>query len=197
MKEFWKDMSAILTDGRNGDWSIEHYLITENNIRAMFDGIPIGEYVRLTHRGKCVMSNTPMEKRTNSDFVVRAHGDVLIGGLGIGMIILPIQEGEDVRSITVLEKSREVIDLVKNQLPLNKKVNVVNADVFACKPQNGKRFDCIYMDIWDGINTEIYKNQMIPLKRRYGHYLKKKDVSPRRFNKCWAEWNAKTGHRLF
>mgnify|MGYP000786328328 FL=1 len=42
------------------------------------------------------MSDTPMEKETNRDFVHNAHGNVLIGGLGIGLIILAIQNKEDV-----------------------------------------------------------------------------------------------------
>ena len=34
------------------------------------------------------MSNTPMEKRTNSEFITKANGDVLIAGLGIGGSLL-------------------------------------------------------------------------------------------------------------
>lgn len=193
----WKDMTSILSDRKIGDWAIEHFSISENNIRALLDGIPPWNYVKLSYKGQCVMSNTPMEKRTNYNFVSHAHGDILIGGLGIGMIILAIQENENVRSITVLEKNHEVIDLVENQLPLNDKVTIIHADVFIWKPNKPQRFDCIYMDIWNWINQEIYRDQMKPLKLKYGHYLKKSDINPRRFNECWAEWYAKTGRQLY
>lgn len=35
------------------------------------------------------------------------------------------------------------------------------------------------MDIWNWINKDVCKNE-----------------NPRRFNKCWAEYQAKTGRRL-
>lgn len=86
--------------------------------------------VRLSRRGSVVMSDTMMEKRTNREFCDEAHGDVLVGGLGIGMILMAIQDNPAVNSITVLEKHQEVIDMVAQQLPLNKKVKIICADVF-------------------------------------------------------------------
>ena len=41
------------------------------------------------------MSNTYMERWTNMNFCDYAHGDVLIGGLGIGLIILAIQDNPE------------------------------------------------------------------------------------------------------
>lgn len=76
------------------------------------------------------MSDTNMEKRTNSDFCINAYGDIIIGGLGIGMIIMAIQDKPEVNTITVIEKNQEVIDLVASQLNFNDKVNIVCADVF-------------------------------------------------------------------
>ena len=175
---------------------IEHFEITDHDIRAIFKGIMPGKYVRLSRRGSVVMSDTMMEKRTNREFCGKAHGDVLVGGLGIGMILMAIQDNPAVNSITVLEKYQEVIDMVAQQLPLNEKVKIICADVFEWKPENGQRFDCIYMDIWDYINSEIYRNEMKPLKRKYGHYLKSIQESPKRFNTCWAEWYAKNNREL-
>lgn len=109
---------------------------------------------------------------------------------------LAIQDDPKVKSITVLEKYQEVIDMVVPQLPLNNKIKIICADVFDWKPERGQRFDCIYMDIWNFINTDVYQDEMKPLKRKYGHYLKRKDDSPKRFNKCWAEYQAKNGRRL-
>ena len=68
------------------------------------------------------------------NFCTHAHGDVLIGGLGIGLIILAIQDNPEVHSITVIEKNQEVIDMVATQLPLNEKVKIIQADVFLWKP---------------------------------------------------------------
>jgi len=188
-------MAEILSEGQIGDFALEKYEIERGNSAAAFQGISPGKYIKLTYRGGIVMSNTSMEKHTNDHFVNYAHGDVLIGGLGIGLILLAIQDKPDVNSITVIEKSQEVIDLVAPQLPLNDKVKIVCDDAFTYKP--GKKYDCIYMDIWDTINSDIYQNSMVPLKRKYGHYLKSLSESPRRFNICWAEYQAKNNRRLY
>lgn len=190
------DMTKLLSPAVIGDFKIEHFEIKERTFREILDGIPPGNYVKLTHNGEVVMSDTPMEKRTNASFVVNAYGDVLIGGLGIGMIIAAIQCHEKVNSITVIEKHQEVIDLITSQISFKDKVRIINADVFEWKPEKGQRFDCIYMDIWNYINKDVYHDEMKPLKRKYGHYLKPLAESPNRFNECWAEWNAKHERRL-
>lgn len=192
----YKEMTKILQEKSFGDWGLEKFRVGELDFGAHLQGIPCGEYIKLTHCGKCVMSDTPMEKRTNARFVANAHGDVLIGGLGIGLIVLPIQNNPEICSITILEQSKEVISLIGEQLDFNSKVNIINADVFDWKPPKGRQYDCIYMDIWSYINRDVYK-EMVRLKRKYGHYLKHLEQSPKRFNYCWAEWNAKTEFPLF
>ena len=150
----YKNMEEILKDGKVGDFRLEHYEIKENDFYARVRiGIPIGKYVRLIHGSECVMSDTPMEKRTNREFVANAHGNVLIGGLGIGLILLAIQDKEDVKQITVVEKNKEVIELVGSQLQLNSKVHIVNDDVFEYKPLF--KYNTIYMDIWNYINEDV------------------------------------------
>lgn len=191
------EMSELLEDRQVGDWKLERFFIDKNNFSAMISGISPGTYVRLLHKGSCVMSNTSMEKRTNADFCIHAHGDVLIGGLGIGMIVLAIQEKPEVKSITVIEKNQEVIDMVASQLNFNEKVKIICADVFEWKPEKGVKYDVSYMDIWNWINKDVYNDEMKPLKRKYARYLKSKEENPKRYNKCWAEYQAKNGRRLF
>lgn len=192
----YRNMTNALNPDERGDFKISHFTIGENNLMAKLQGIDPGEYVKLTHKGQVMMSNTDMEKQTNYHFCVKAHGDVLIGGLGIGMIVMAIQDNVNVKSITIIEKHQEIIDMITEQLPFNEKVNIICADVFEWKPEKGQKFDCIYMDIWNYINSDVYQKEMKPLKRKYGHYLKPKEISPRRFNRCWAEYQAKNNMRL-
>lgn len=191
--DMYKDMVSLLQEKKSGDFEIRHFTITNDNIHAIIRGIMPGKYVQLLRNGTCVMSNTDMEQRTNFRFCRNAHGGVLIGGLGIGMVVMAIQDKEEVKSITVLEKFPEVIDIVGSQLPLNEKVIIINADVFEYKPK--QKFDCIYMDIWNYVNSDVYK-EMKKLKRKYAHYLKSLSESPKRFNFCWAECYAKNNLRL-
>lgn len=194
MREY-KKMADILQPCKVGNAKIDIFEISNDDVFCFIrNGIPPGKYARLRVNGETMMSETPMEERTNIWFVDNAHGDVLIGGLGIGMIVLAIQDDPRVKSITVLEINENVIDAVKPQLPLNEKVRVLCMDAFTWKPD--RKFDCIYMDIWPYINSDVY-NEMKKLKRKYGHYLKPLDESPERFNKCWAERQAKTNSRLW
>ena len=103
----YQNMGEILKDKQVGEWKLEHFQIKPGNLYAFKNGIAPGNYVRLCHNGQIVMSNTHMERWTNMNFCDYAHGDVLIGGLGIGLIILAIQDNPEVHSITVIEKIRK------------------------------------------------------------------------------------------
>lgn len=195
-KEIFCKMADLLNERQNGAWKLEKFTIERNNLAAMIQGVTPGTYMKLTHNGECVMSDTSMEKRTNMDFYCNAYGDVLVGGLGIGMIILAIQDKPEVRSITVIEKHPEVIDMVASQLDFNDKVKIICADVFEWKPEKGIKYDVSYMDIWNWVNEDIYEKEMKPLKRRYARFLRSKSENPNRYNKCWVEYQAKTGRRL-
>ena len=191
----YKDMAELLQNGQCGEYRLEHFTITDKDLVAKVrSGIPNGTYISLKHRGEVVMSNTPMEQRTNLEFVSKAHGKVLIGGLGIGMIIIAIQDKPEVKQITVVEKYPEVIELVKDQLPLNSKVNIVNDDVFEYKPLF--KYNAIYMDIWNYINKDVYECEMKPLIARYRRYLVKKKEDEQRYIDCWCKYQAKKGIRI-
>lgn len=190
----YKDMAEILKDGKVGDFELSHYEIGQNDWYAMLHGIPSGKFVRLMHKGEVVMSNTDMEKRTNSSFMINAHGNVLIGGLGIGLILLAIQDKEEVKQITVVEKNKEVIELVGGQLPLNSKVHIVHDDVFEYKPLF--KYNTIYMDIWNYINSDVYNNEMKPLISRYRRCLVPKSEDENRYIDCWCKYQAKNNKRI-
>ena len=190
----YKNMTEILHGGKVGNFELSHFVIGENNLYAMFHGIPCGKFVRLTHKGEVVMSDTDMEKRTNANFVRNAHGKVLVGGLGIGLILLAIQDKTEVEKIVVVEKYKEVIDIVKDQLQLNEKVEVVNADVWEYVP--AEKFNTIYMDIWNFINTDVYRDSMKPLIAKYRKFLVSKQEDSNRFIDCWCKKQAKNGEQI-
>ena len=93
-----------------------------------------------------VMEDCPFERETNQIFVDRAFGDVLIGGLGIGLIIKAIEEKPEVTSITIIEKYEEVIDLILSQVPFSEKVIIIQGDVFTYTPT--QQYDTIWLDVW-------------------------------------------------
>jgi len=191
------DMYEVLNEGEIGKFKLEKFTITNNDIRAMLDGIPRGNYVRLRDNWDVIMSDTPMEKRSNSSFVLNAHGDVFIAGLGIGLIVLAIQDKEEIKSITIIEKYSEIIELVGKQLSLNEKVKIIQGDVFEYEFPKGTKFDTIYFDIWNYVNSDIYEKEMKLLKKKYRKYKRSSKENPNVFVKCWAEYKARYDRRLY
>ena len=138
-----------------------------------------------------VMSDSVMEKRTNLDVLDEAHGDILIGGIGMGMILLELQDMEKVNSITVVEIDKELSDFtcegLKDQLDMGK-ITIINQDIF--KLNIDKKFNFIYIDIWNNIEGGNYR-QMKQLKS----YLKKYRHKPLRENPIMM-WREKGCRRL-
>jgi len=148
-------------------------------------GLTPGTYVVLGNKknGETIMSDTWMEQYTNHEIIEKANGNVLIAGLGIGLIILPIQAKECVKSIVIIEKYQEIIDLVLPHLPLNNKVKVICADIDTYEPKNNIKFDTIYFDIWNNITADNYP-QMKDLHKKFRKFLNNK-VNPNCFIESW------------
>jgi len=189
-------MHEILKEGKIGKFELKKFTIPDGDFRAIKDGIPSGDYIKLQDPSDVIMSNTSMEKRSNARFIMDARGDVFIAGLGIGLIVLPIQDKEEVNSITILEKFPEVIELVGKQLPLNDKVKIIQGDVFDYEFPKETKFDCLYFDIWNWVNSDVYEREMKVLKKKYRKYKRLLKDNPSAFMKCWAEFEAKNDKRL-
>ena len=136
------------------------------NLRSLFNGnggfdcVTAGQYVELSVNNILMMSDTDMEKRTNYEFISNAKGDVMIAGLGIGLILHNLEKkvktGE-VKSITVYEKYQDVIDLITpyyKHLPITVKCE----DILNYLPPKEEIYDTIYFDIWPTINTDNLKD---------------------------------------
>ena len=57
----------------------------------------------------------------------------------------------------------------------------------------GSAVSTIYMDIWNYINTDVYKDSMKPLISKYRKYLVSKEEDEERFIDCWCRLEAKKG----
>jgi len=120
------------------------------------DGLEPGTYVVLNERkGLHVttwMSDTWLERDSNREILRDARGDVLMVGLGIGMVAVAVCQKAEVTSVTVLEINPDVIRLVAPHIK-HDKLRVVQADAFR-PPVRGRRFDTIYLDVWADICTD-------------------------------------------
>ena len=134
-----------------------------------------GDYVRLMVNGDVMMSDTPMEYRTNFSFINNAKGKVFIAGLGIGVVLNALREKINngiITEIIVLEKDQNIINLVAPFFKdLRDKVKIICGDIYTYFPDDVETFDTIYFDIWYSI-TEA-NNEVAYLNRRWGQKLKK------------------------
>ena len=135
----------------------DHYSVTpmQSAISSLHPGeyCPEGTYVRLLVDGRLWMSDTLSEHRTNWRVVREARGNVLIAGLGLGMIFHPILAKKEVTAVTVIEKYADVISLVGPSVR-HKKLTIVEGDIYQWRPAKGTKFDCIYFDIWSEQSTD-------------------------------------------
>jgi len=174
------NVASYLPEGQQGLAAVEHFEITKrdaefSSIRAMSDPDAYtqeGRYTRLRVRGQLMMSDTHMEKRTNTVFCRKAKGHVLVAGLGLGLILKAIHDNPEVTHVTVVEKYQDVVDLVgpAMQALFGDRLTIVTADIFEWRPVKGTRFDTIYFDIWPDLSTDTLK-EMARLHQRFGPWL--------------------------
>jgi len=94
------------------------------------------------------MSDSPFETYTAFPFTRYAYGDVLIAGLGLGIVPTLIARKPRVKSITVLEINKSVIQLVGNQLDIPN-FTVIETDAWEyLESPATRKYDSIWGDIW-------------------------------------------------
>lgn len=178
-------INVTVPDGTIGRWSVNTFTVSEQEseftriraIRHPEEYVPPGTYKRLLRGPEVIMSNTPMEESTNGPIIHRAHGVVLINGLGLGMVLTAILAKPRVDAIEVNEISEEVIALVGPHFK-DPRVTIRQVDAFEYKPDKGKRYNAVWHDIWDCMCADNLKEMSI-LKRKYGRYSD--------WQGCWSE----------
>ena len=171
-------IEVTVPNGKSGDWEVSDFDVSESdarmfNMRAMFKPggrtITPGKYKKLTRHGEIIMSNTPAEIRDHLSFIWTAKrgGDILINGLGLGVALSAILESKDVKSVTIIEKSPDVISLVAEHYLKDPRVTIVEDNAFDYKPPKSKRYAAVWHDIWDYICGDNLP-EMTKLHRKYG-----------------------------
>ena len=171
---------STVPEGRSGDWRVERFEIDEMgarlaNLRMTFQGhgyraVQPGVFTRLV-RGKppggtTVMSDTRAELMDHYEPISMAAGNVLINGLGLGIVAQACLRKSEVSSVTVIEQSPDVINLVVPHIA-NDRLAVIRADALTWNPPKGSRYAMVWHDIWDNICSDNLE-QMKLLHRRYG-----------------------------
>ena len=119
-------------------------------------------YLALTEGNNIWMSLNPNEIETMKPYIEKGHGDVLVLGLGMGYVPFMLANKKSVKSITIIEKDQEIINLFNKLLYphfINKeKIKIIKDDAINYVNKN-KKYDYIFADLWhspeDGIDLFI------------------------------------------
>ena len=161
-------VTGLATPGVSGDWSVTRFTVSAKDeelgrLTSIFGGsgryVPAGDYTALKHGRGTIMSDTPDEIRDLRPLFTRASGDVLIAGLGLGVAARGVMLNEDVKLVTVIEKSPDVIALTQPWLAAfaadrGVSLLILEDDILSWRPSRGIRYTCAWFDIWNAISTD-------------------------------------------
>ncbi len=153
--------------------NLDNYL-EENSFSFFSQKFP---FLSLNYKGVTWMSVTPNEIETMENSISKVKGNVAVYGLGIGYYAFMISLKEDVKSITIIEKDKKIIELFTKfllpQFPHKEKIKIVNDDAFNYL-KSSNSFDYSFVDLWhnplDGIESYL-KFKKLEKKGEYHYWL--------------------------
>ena len=151
------------------------------------------------------MTLTPVDVDTCENEIKKARGKVITFGLGLGYFAYMVSEKSEVESITVVEKSENVIRLFEKHILPNfehkEKVRIINADAFeyAEKVMPGEHFDYAFVDTWrdasDGLPMyeKMKKLEHLSPDTEFDYWIENFIISRKRalkFEELWELYEA-------
>ena len=161
-------VQAIKTTGRKGKYALKYIDYAPYQLFA-FDDIKMNgykeysqvgyfdnkfSYLALTEGNNIWMSLNPNEIETMKPYINKARGNVLVLGLGMGYVPFMLSLKNCVKSITIVERDQEIInlfnELVYPSFPNKEKIKIIKGDAveYARKAQKEATYDYIFADLW-------------------------------------------------
>jgi hypothetical protein len=196
---------STIPEGISNDWRVESFIISPeeasfHNLRCAINPhhsygreILSGTYKKLLYKGNIVMSDTPAEIRDHLPFTQTAKGHVLIAGLGLGVVTQMLMLRKCIKSITVIELSQDVINLVglhilKDSKDSKKDTTIICSDIFKYQPKKRleelgiEKFSFCWLDIWYSYGADLLKDARVLRKRFSRFVIDRIDI--------WAEYDS-------
>lgn len=136
LKEIQADPNHLLAD-----WMV---------LRALDEPLETG-YLEI--EGESWMLDAPSEQATIDPCALKAHGNTLVFGLGIGYFLYMASLNPQVKSLTVIEHNSHVIELFKRwilpQFKTDIPIEIIHGDAYDYfSYDNVSRYDYVFVDIW-------------------------------------------------
>jgi len=172
-------ITVNIPEGESGDYVVAHYTkdSTDNFWQAYLTmkNENHDNYTVLLKEG-CpmpIMQDSEAEYNEHQWLWDNAEGNILIGGLGLGLIHQPLIDNPDVTSVTVVELEQDVVDLVWADCPKDGTFSLVVDDFETWTPSNGSYWDVIWCDTWLVDNPLTLAEYKTAMTTKYGPYCNK------------------------
>lgn len=158
------------TPMRMGDWEIRKWKLPSDKIAGYWTHStpvdPDGNWVLVKHSNdggdpQVWMSLTPMELESQGYHARLAKGNVLVAGLGMGVLVYNLLLNREVEQVTVVEQSDEVIQMFHKQaarwprvVSAMKMSRLLISHNSAFTPVFFEPIDLLIADIWQQLGTD-------------------------------------------
>lgn len=176
------DLSTIYNDDNFGDYLIfnnPNKFIASKKIKDFYNVTT--EYegfsdIYLMKNNDLIMCSTEFELLTNKEFIENSNGDILIIGLGLGMVVYPLLNDPTVTSIKIIENDPTLIQYIGNKISsydASNKVTIVSGDAYTYYNvmDVNEKYDTIFLDFWNQLNKENIE-EVTTVKENYRTFLK-------------------------
>ncbi len=161
-------VNAIKKTGRKGKYALKYIDYAPYQLFA-YDDIKVNgykeysqvgyfdnkfSYLALTEGNNIWMSLNPNEIETMKPYINKARGNVLVLGLGMGYVPFMLSLKNCVKSITIIERDQEIInlfnELIYPSFPNKEKIKIIKGDAveYTRKIQKQGTCDYVFADLW-------------------------------------------------
>lgn len=126
------------------------------------------------------MTSMPQEIEQISRQLLRAHGRVLVGGLGLGLANCYLDANPLVKQVICIEKNKNIIDLIKPHVPRDKS-SIFHGDLYEYLKSEPPCFDFAFYDIWCPTGERVLTEHVMPLRRLSRNIVAQDNIE------CWNE----------
>lgn len=134
-------VASWLPTGRSGAWEVRRKPGSPD-VTELVEHVEVGEPL-------VWMDDQQSEYDAHQVIIAAAHGRMWMSGLGLGFLPAILAKDERVESITIVERSTDVMRLVEphfmSEFGNRKEFRIITADAETWQP-NGERYDVAWVD---------------------------------------------------
>lgn len=177
-----------IPENKIGNWSIKKYEAKIKDIYSLFcsdrqmkkiPDEPFGFYTALIHDTyKLSMIDSEFFYNQHIKLKENAKGNILIGGLGIGFDNEIIMTMNNVQSVTIIENSQEIIDLVWPYCKKDDRFTLIYDDIFTWNIPENSHWDYMWSDVYIPLMYPDFKEHARNIVTKYSPYCDQIDFWP-------------------